>query len=145
MRLDEVSVAIEKLCGLPCTRVKNSVGSISSLEFGDLAPSPDDPTVLHGIFSLMLYCPWRIDGPSGAVGDWNLPGGHDGRIASVLGLVVGATVTGVRLHPPSGDLGLSFSNRHQLFAFVDSSGFGGAAWVLFGRDGAEVSVKAPEY
>ena len=144
--LGAARTAVAQLVGLECSQAQNSIGSILLLDFGMLrAMALENPSLMSGAWTLMVYSPWRLEDEDGAVADWNLQGGPNGSIGRLIATLANARVTSVEVLEPQGDLSVRFSTGHRLFVFVDSSAPGNDAWWLLGANGDEVAVAAPSF
>ena len=67
-----------------------------------------------GAYSMLLWCPWRIDSNSKVVAGSHMSNANDGRMLNGSQSICGQRITGVTCSTPAFDLRLDFENRHSL-------------------------------
>lgn len=115
------------------------------LHFGgwQLYEDPPDPALLtseRGRWSLMLRCPWRLDGPSSVICDWRSVSDSDRQSEQSHLAVEGLTVESIDLSRPGLDLRIQFSRGCRLTTLCDSSGKTEDCWYLLRPDDSSVAA-----
>lgn len=97
------------------------------LHFGDwqLYEDPPDPKLLvaeRGKWSMMIYCPWRLDDVTNVLCDWRSVADKSKQSLEAHSAIEGLCVERIRLIKPANDLEIRFSsNEHRLRVFCDSA------------------------
>jgi hypothetical protein len=140
-------VALTELVRLPCIGAvaQPETGGDLLLHFGDWQryadlPHPRVRTVERGSWSLMICCPWRLDGPTAVLCDWRSVAdpARQGEQAHLV--VEGLAVESVVLSPPGLDLQIQFSRGVRLRVLCDSSGKTDDCWYLLRPDESSVAA-----
>jgi hypothetical protein len=116
------------------------------LHFGDwipyeVPPRPDLLTVERGRWSLMISCPWRIDGPHGVICDWASVADSEQQDAQGFLALEGRTVTKLQVDSPGLDLQIVFSDGYRLSALCDSRGSSDDCWYVLRPDDSSIVAK----
>ena len=78
-------------------------------------PYLSEPVRLYdGAYSMLLWCPWRIDSDSKVVAGSHMANANDGPMVNGSQSICGQRITGVTCSTPAFDLRLDFENRHSL-------------------------------
>lgn len=138
---------LRELVGRPC------VGAIAQpetdgdllLDFGGWQSYDDrrDERLLateRGKWTLMIGCPWRLDGPKSPVCDWRSVAEPAGRFAEAHLVFEGLSVEDLFVHRPGIDLELRLSRGFVLRVFCDSAGNSEECWYLLRPDGSSVTA-----
>ncbi len=67
-----------------------------------------------GAFSLLVWCPWRIDSDSKVVAGSHMANANDGPMVNGSQAICGQRIVAVTCSSPAFDLRLDFENRHSL-------------------------------
>lgn len=73
-------------------------------------------------YSLMLWCPWRIDSNSNVVSGSHMENSNEGPMIRGYKSILGQKITTVTCSAPAFDLRLEFANRHTLLVHCSSIG-----------------------
>lgn len=73
-------------------------------------------------YSMLLWCPWRIDSDSKVVSGSHMSNANDGPMVTGTRSICGQRITAVNCSYPAFDLRLDFGNRHALV--IHCSAFG---------------------
>ncbi len=94
-------------------------------------------------FHLMVWCAWRLDGPSEPITGWLEPNDNDGPMVRGLAELEGESVVSVRVRAPAWDLELEFTGQKTLNVFCDLTEHSGRGenWHVSGRNGFCVAVE----
>lgn len=138
---------LQELVGRPC------VGAVAQpetdgdllLDFGgwqDYEESPNSRLLSteRGKWSLMVCCPWRLDGPGAPVCDWRSVAHPDRQEAEEHLALEGMTVEALTLEQPGMDLVVRLSRGHVLRVFCDSEGKADECWYVIRPDGSTVTA-----
>jgi hypothetical protein len=74
----------------------------------------------NSAYTLMLYCPWRIDSLSKVVSGSHMSNANDGPMVRGYASICGQTIQAVTCSGPAFDLRLDFENRHSLVVHCSS-------------------------
>jgi hypothetical protein len=115
------------------------------LHFGDWQRYEDTPnarllTVERGNWSLMLRCPWRLDGPTNTICDWRSVADPSEPSLDRFLVLTGRVVTSVKVIKPGFDLRLRFSGGLRLSALCDSAGSSEDCWYLLRPDDSSIAA-----
>lgn len=115
------------------------------LHFGgwQLYEDPPNPNLLtseRGRWSLMLHCPWRLDGPSSVICDWRSVADPDRQLEQSYLAMEGLSVEVIELSRPGLDLRIQFSRGFRLTALCDSAGKTDDCWYLLRPDDSSVAA-----
>lgn len=118
---------VDTIIGWRCWYVSagGSVGSSFSLSFGGKRhrgrrlrnpAQTEEYREYEGEAHLLVWCTWRLDGPSGPVvsSDQN-----PDRIDKALQTICGRTLTRAKARPPAWDLDLTFTGDYELVLLCD--------------------------
>jgi hypothetical protein len=102
--------------------------------------SPDSRllTTERGKWSLMILCPWRLDGLLAPVCDWRSVGNRDNQDTEAQLVLEGLTVETIDLHKPGLDLELRFTGGYRLRSLCDSDGKTRDCWYLLLPDSSSL-------
>jgi hypothetical protein len=140
MNLEVTQLVIEAandLVGLRCEQTANPIGSVLSIDFGEMVLAQDaiPGERPHGWRHLTIFSPWRLESADAVLVDWNVEGGAGGRIAPMIGTLVGDTVQEVQTAPPGWDLWIVWLSGLVLKVFGDVDDSREKAWMILGTDG----------
>ena len=128
---------LQELRRRPCIGAvaQSETGGDLLLHFGEwqLYEDPPDPKLLtseRGCWSLMVMCPWRLDGPAGAVCDWRSVAEPERENADAYLQFEGLVVDAIRVGRPGLDLEIDFDRGYRLRTLCDSSGKTNDCWYL---------------
>ena len=140
---DDILQVVSSLVGLRCSQAGNPIGSLLTLDFGEMS-LPKDPLpkeVPIGWRVLTVYSPWRVQDEREVLFDWTIDGGAKGILRSLVKELEGATVLAAATSPPAWDLVVRFSNGASLQVFGDDGNGRTQAWFIIGTDGTDVSAR----
>lgn len=103
-------------------------------------PNPKILTSERGKWSLMLRCPWRLDGPQFPVCDWRSVADSDKHLQQPYLVLEGLTLEAIELAKPGLDLRLNFTRGFQLITLCDSSGPTNDCWYLLRPDESSIAA-----
>jgi hypothetical protein len=156
MQIREVFLAeLSALVGEECWGVTGGegTGSVISLSIGQRRPRPKPLNNPHltelvrhckGTYSLMLYCPWRIESRLQVLSGSHMSNLNDGPMVRGYGSICGQKIKTVACSGPAFDLRLDFENERSLVIHCSAIGmeqdecytFGTpSGWFRVGLDG----------
>jgi hypothetical protein len=106
-------------------------GSVLGLRIGvrTLKPKPiNNPhlselvQLYDGAYSMLLWCPWRIDSDSKVVAGSHMSNANDGPMVNGSQSICGQRITAVTCFTPAFDLRLDFENKHSLVIHCSAIG-----------------------
>jgi len=119
--LRDVSALVGEECwGVVCGE---GSGSILGLYIGvrTLKPKPEKNPHLSelvrlydGAYSMLIWCPWRIDAESEVIAGSYMSNANDGPMVKGSQTICGQRITAVSCSTPAFDLRLDFENKHAL-------------------------------
>ena len=101
-------------------------------------PSPRLHATERGKWALMLYCPWRLDGPTEVICDWRSVADPAQQSKQAYVAFEGLTVESIALARPGLDLCIEFSRGHVLRVLCDSRGRSTDSWFLLLPDDSSI-------
>lgn len=144
MRLEDMLL---ELVHLPCIGAvaQPETGGDLLLHFGgwQLYEDPPKPSILtseRGKWSLMILCPWRLDGPTGVVCDWRSVGDAERQATEAHLAVEGLAVESIELSKPGHDLQIGFTRGYSLKVLCDSDGKTTDCWYLLMPDDTSLAA-----
>jgi hypothetical protein len=143
--------ALSGLVGEECWGVVGGegTGSIISLKIGAriLRAKPHSNPHLSDLvrqnesaYTLLLYCPWRIDSLSNVVSGSHMSNANDGPMVRGYASICGQKIKAVNCCPPAFDLKLDFENEHSLVIHCSAFGMDGDVCYMFGTPQGWFSV-----
>jgi len=138
---------VQELLNRPCLAAiaQPETGGDLLLHFGGWQPyeDPPNPRVLtseRGKWSLMLCCPWRLDGPRAPICDWRSVADSGKQSQQPYLVLEGLTIEAVELIKPGLDLRLHFARGFRLSALCDSVGSSDDCWYLLRPDDSSIAA-----
>ena len=138
---------LRELVHLPC------IGAVAQPEtHGDLLlhfggwqqyENPPNPALLaseRGKWSLMVLCPWRLDGPTAVICDWQSVANPEMQAAQAHVVMEGLTVESIELSRPGLDLRIQFSRGHTMNILCHSAGKTDDCWYLLRPDDSSIAA-----
>lgn len=138
-------LSLNELLHLTClgASAQPETGGDLLLHFGgwQLYDDPPNPKLLaseRGKWSLMLMCPWRLDGLTAVICDWRSVAEPGKRLDQAYLALEGLSVEAIQLSNPGFDLRIRFSSDISLIALCDSVGRSKDCWYLLRPDNSSI-------
>jgi hypothetical protein len=104
----------QHLQGQTCSQVSLGADDTVIIDLGPLRPAESGE--LAGELTLLIDCPWRLDGSETPLCGWH---DDDDRIVTQLSQLIGVTIESVEVRRPGYDLILRCSEGYTLRLFPD--------------------------
>lgn len=135
--------ALSALVGEECWGVVGGegTGSIISLNIGARTPrsiplkNPHLSDLVRqneSAYTLMIYCPWRVDSMSKVVSGSHMSNANNGPMVRGYGSICGQAIKAVICSGPAFDLRLDFENGHSLMIHCSAFGMDEDECYMFG-------------